>query len=92
MDYLAIKDLKKTKVVRERLEQERELIVTKDGTPFALLVGISPGEVEEAVREIRRALFSAAVVRARRRAAGRAPTAGEIEKEIKASRAERGLR
>ena len=34
MSYLAVKDLKKTRFLRERLEKERELILTKDGQTF----------------------------------------------------------
>ncbi len=33
MSYLAVKDLKKTRSLRERLAKERELILTKDGVP-----------------------------------------------------------
>jgi hypothetical protein len=92
MDYLPIKDLKKTKAVRERLASEHELVVTKDGTPFALLVEVSPDTVEESVSEVRRALFSMAVMRARERARKQPPAAGEVEREIARSRAERRAR
>jgi hypothetical protein len=47
MSYLAIKDLKKTRMVREKLDRERELVLTKDGVPFALVVGVEPDAVEE---------------------------------------------
>ncbi len=92
MNYLAIKDLKKTKAVREKLGQEHELIVTKDGEPFAVLVSVSPDSVEESVSEIRRAMFSAAVMKARGRIRGAPPSAEDIQREIGRSREARGLK
>ena len=92
MNYVAVKDLKQMKVVRERLGKERELVVMKDGTPFALLVGIEPDAVEESLAEIRRALFSTAVMRARNRVMGLPPTAESVLKEVAKSREGRGLK
>ncbi|NLE25354.1 MAG: hypothetical protein GX625_08430 [Clostridiaceae bacterium] len=68
MNYIAVKDLKNSKSLREKLEKERELILTKDGQPFALMVGISADSLEESIREIRRALFSKAITRGRKKA------------------------
>ena len=68
MDYLAVKDLKKTKELWEKLASEREMVITRDGKPSALMISISPETVEDSLREIRRALFSAAVSRVRKRA------------------------
>jgi antitoxin (DNA-binding transcriptional repressor) of toxin-antitoxin stability system len=90
MDYLAIKDLKKTRILREKLEKEREIILTKDGQPFALVVGISPDAVEESLDEVRRAMFSIAVMRARQRAAKTPASEKEINNEILKSRKNRG--
>jgi antitoxin (DNA-binding transcriptional repressor) of toxin-antitoxin stability system len=89
MDYLAIKDLKKTKILREKLKKEREIILTKDGQPFALVVGVSPDAVEESLDEVRRAMFSIAVLRARRRAAKAPAREKEINNEILKSRKNR---
>ena len=36
MDYLAVKDLKKTRELWAKLASERELVITKDGKPSAL--------------------------------------------------------
>ena len=82
MGYLAVKDLKQTRSVREKLEKERELVLTKDGQPFALMIGISPDNVEESLNEVRRAMFSTAVMRARQRAIITPPTDMEINDEI----------
>ena len=86
MSYIAIQDLKRMKAVREKLEKERELVVMKDGKPFALLVGIEPDAVEESLAEIRRAMFSTAVMRVRNRIKSAPPTAESIQREIDRSR------
>jgi antitoxin (DNA-binding transcriptional repressor) of toxin-antitoxin stability system len=87
MVYMAIKDLKKTREVRAKLDAEGELILTKDGQPFAMLVGIDADSAEDSLREVRRALFSSAVLRGRRKAADNPPTERELEAEIAAARA-----
>ncbi|SPD71791.1 hypothetical protein PITCH_A1040005 [uncultured Desulfobacterium sp.] len=89
MGYLAVKDLKKTRSLREKLEKERELILTKDGQPFALIIGIPPDDVEGSLNEVRRALFSSAVMRARKRVAASPATESEIRDEILKSRKHR---
>lgn len=93
MDYLAAKDLKKTKKLWEKLASERKLVITRDGKPSALMISVSPETVEEALREIRRALFSTAVSRVRKRAEMEGSLADEaIAAEIDQSRKERDLR
>ena len=92
MDYLAVKDLKKSRELWEKLATERELVITRDGRPSALMISISPETVEESLREIRRALFSAAVTRVRRRADKQGiPDDAAIAAEIDQSRKDRGL-
>ena len=68
MTYIQVKDLKKTKELWRRLEQEGELVITRDGQPRAILIGIEPDELESALTEIRRSLFSGAIRRVRERA------------------------
>ena len=92
MSYLAVKDLKKTRSLRERLLKERELILTKDGQPFALIIGIQPENVEKSLIEIRRAMFSTAVVGARQKAVSNPPGQRDIEDEIMKSRRNRGIK
>ena len=91
MSYLAVKDLKKTRSLRERLVKERELILTKDGQPFALIIGIPPENVEKSLAEIRRAMFSTAVMGARQKAVSTPPSQGDIDDEIMKSRRNRGI-
>ena len=92
MDYLAVKDLKKTRELWEKLASERELVITRDGKPLAMMISISPETVEESLAEIRRALFSAAIRRVRKRAErdGK-PDDAAIAAEIDQSRKGRGL-
>ncbi len=87
MVYIAVKDLKKTREFREKLNAEGELILTKDGQPFAMMIGIDPDSAEESICEIRRDLFSSAVFRGRRKASLTPPTSEELEAEIAAARA-----
>ena len=93
MNYIAVKDLKKTRELWEKLANERELVITKDGKPSALMISVSPETLEESLREIRRTLFSAAVSRVRKRAETEGmPDEAAIAAEIAQSRKERSLR
>jgi hypothetical protein len=91
MNYLAVKDLKKTRELWRLLAAEKELIVTRDGKPCAVLVEVSPETAHDSIGEIRRALFSLAVRKARQAARRQRVSAKEIDREIAASRAERGV-
>ena len=90
MSYIAVKDLKNSRSLREKLEKERELILTKDGQPFGLLIGITPDDVEESLKEVRRAMFSKAIARARKKAAVSQVKDAEIDEVIAKSRKSRG--
>ncbi len=92
MSYLAIKDLKNTRSLREKLEKERELILTKDGQPFALLIGVTPDNLEESLKEVRRAMFSKTIGRARKKEIILPANNIDIENEIVKSRKNRGLK
>ena len=92
MSYLPVKDLKKTRSLRERLLKERELVLTKDGQPFALIIGIPPENVEKSLTEIRRAMFSTAIMGAREKAVLTPPRQEDIDNEIMTSRRNRGIK
>jgi len=92
MSYLPAKDLKKTRSLRERLLKERELVLTKDGQPFALIIGIPPENVEKSLTEIRRAMFSTAIMGAREKAVLTPPRQEDIDNEIMTSRRNRGIK
>ena len=72
------------------LETEREIVITRDGRPAAVMVGVSPDTVEETLSEIRRALFSEAVSRARRRGEDEPLDPEQLEKAIQHSRSQGG--
>ena len=91
MDYLAVKDLKKTKELWQKLEREKELVITRDGQPSALMISVSPETLDESLREIRRGLFAAALSRTRKRAEENPPDAGALEALIETSRTQRGI-
>jgi hypothetical protein len=86
MSYMQVKDLKKTRELWQRLERDRELVITRDGQPRAIMVGIEPEELEAALPEIRRALFSTAVGRVRERAESRGCAEADIGEAIRESR------
>jgi prevent-host-death family protein len=88
--YVQVKDLKRTKELWERLAEEREIVITKDGQPRAVLISIEPVELESTLAEIRRSLFSAAVRRVRERAADEPPGDGTVERAVHAARKARG--
>ena len=91
MDYLAVKDLKKTRELWQKLEEERELVITRNGRPSALIISVTPETVDDALREIRRALFSGAVGRVRKKGAADPPDDAQIEDLVRTSRRERGV-
>jgi antitoxin (DNA-binding transcriptional repressor) of toxin-antitoxin stability system len=86
MTSIAVKDLKRPRDLRDTLEREGEVVVTKDGQPFAIIVGVDPDGADDVLREVRRALFSSAVLRARRRAREAPIGQAEIEAEVQAVR------
>jgi hypothetical protein len=96
MNLIAIKDLKQPRRLKERLRDERELLLTSDGQPVAVLVHVDTGDDPEAViRSIRDARSRLALGRireaARRRGTSRL-TLAEINREVESVRAERRRR
>ncbi|MDA3940440.1 MAG: hypothetical protein PF693_14215 [Spirochaetia bacterium] len=91
MNYLAVKDLKKTRELWNNLEIEKELIITRDGKPSAIMVSITPEIVEESLIEIRKALFSISLSRTRKKGSLNPITYKEIEAITSESRKSRSL-
>jgi len=89
MNYIGVGELKKSREMWEMLSREKEIVLTRDGKPGALIIEITPEGLEGAVAAVRRALFSEAVSNARRKAAANPPTLEEIEDEIRAVRRKR---
>ena len=91
MSYLTVKDLKQTRSLWKQLSVERELVITRDGKPCAILVEVNADSCDESLAEIRRGLFSSAVSRIRRKANNQSISSDEVEAQIAESRKERGL-
>ncbi|MBE3551206.1 MAG: hypothetical protein BLITH_0718 [Brockia lithotrophica] len=69
MRYVTVRDLRlRGKSIWEALRAGEEAVLTHNGRPVALLVGIEEGHLEEVVRLVRRARAQAAVSRMRERA------------------------
>ena len=96
MNYLAIKDLKAPKLIRETLAAYGTALVTNNGQPMALLVDLAKGEsperLAEAIRLARARLALSDLRQASRRSGVAAMAAPEIDDEIRAARAARNVR
>ena len=62
MKFIAIRELRsKTASIRQDLAQAREIVLTANGRPFAVMTPVSPDTVEEEIQAIRRARTRAAI-------------------------------
>ncbi len=69
MKFVTIRELRsKTAALRKDLEQDREIVLTANGRPFALMTPVEPDTVEEELLAIRRARAQAALSRIRAQA------------------------
>jgi antitoxin (DNA-binding transcriptional repressor) of toxin-antitoxin stability system len=93
MNLIAIKDLKQPRRLKQRLRAEKELLLTSDGKPVAVLVDVRPEDdpvaVVDAIRDARSRLALARAREAARKAGTSRLTMGEIDREIAAARKER---
>jgi prevent-host-death family protein len=93
MEFVTIRDLRlRPAEVWDKLRKQREIILTSNGRPVAVIAGVGENDVEETVTALRRARAQVAVSRLRRVAAqqGLAKlSAAEIEAEIAQARRER---
>lgn len=90
MEFVTIRDLRlKPGEVWEKLREQREIILTSNGRPVAVIAGVGENDVEETVVALRRARAQAAVTRLRAAASAggkaRLPAA-EINAEIAQTR------
>ena len=81
MDYLAVSELKHSKNLWSRLSKEKEVVLTKDGKPGALILEVTSESLDTVVTAVRKALFSESVSNVRRRTA---EAGGFSEAEIRA--------
>ena len=93
MEFVTIRDLRlKPGDVWDKLRRQREIVLTSNGRPVAIIAGVGEDDVEETVAALRRARAQVAVSRLRRAAAERGAdklSAAEIEAEIAETRRER---
>ena len=96
MHLIAIKDLKQPRLLKQRLLTERELLLTSDGRPVAVLVDIGPTEdpegVIQAIRDSRSRMALSEAREAARRAGTNAMTMRDIDREIASARKARKAR
>jgi len=93
MKFITIRDLRsKTAELRKDLETDREIVVTANGRPFAVMTRVEPDTVEEEVLAIRRARAGATLSRIRAKARARGVdklTMKQIDAVIAKARRER---
>ena len=96
MEFVTVRDFRlQPAAVWDKLRQQREIILTSNGRPVAVIAGIEEDEVEETLSALRRARAQAAASRLRKAAAGGGQdrlSAAEVEAEIAAARQERLVR
>ncbi len=93
MKFVTVRDLRgKTSELWKELEQERELVVTSNGKPIAILSATNEESFETCLWTLRRGRASDALAKLQRDAADRGLdelTPEDVDNEIKASRRER---
>jgi prevent-host-death family protein len=93
MKFLSVRDLRgKSAEVWKELQTEREMIITSNGRPIAILAAISESNLEESLAAFRQARAVEAVASIQRRSADKRTdkiTMEEIDEEIKAVRKKR---
>lgn len=96
MGYVTVRDLRlRPGEVWEKLRRQRQLVLTSNGRPVAIIAEVGEEDVEATLAALRRARAQAAVSRLRAAAQEQgldSMTAQEIDAEIAAARAARGER
>jgi antitoxin (DNA-binding transcriptional repressor) of toxin-antitoxin stability system len=94
MKFVSVRDLRgKSAQIWKELPEERELIITSNGRPIAILAAISETNLEESLDAFRQARAVEAVVSLQHKSVERGTnkiTADEIDAEIKSIRKKRG--
>ncbi len=90
MKFVTVRDLRtKPATIWKNLEEERELIITNNGKPIALLTPLSDENMEESLRASRKARAGEALRKMRKQAAATGAarmTMEEIVDEVRAYR------
>ncbi|MCL6558825.1 MAG: type II toxin-antitoxin system prevent-host-death family antitoxin [Firmicutes bacterium] len=95
MKFITIRDLKfKSSEVWRRLEAEKDLVVTSNGRPIAILTGINENNLEESLAALRRSRAVLAVNKLQLQSVEKGKdkfSMDEIEAEIDAVRRGRSI-
>ena len=93
MKFISVRDLReKSAAVWKDLPTARELVVTSNGRPIAILSAVNESNLEESLSAIRQSRAAEAVMNLQRRSVERGTdgiTMEEIDAEIKAVRGKR---
>ncbi len=93
MKFLSVRDLRgRSAEVWKELPEEREMVITSNGRPIAILAAISESNLEESLAAFRQARAVEAVASLQRKSADKGTdkiTMDEIDEEIKAVRKKR---
>ena len=93
MKFLSVRDLRgKSAQIWKDLPEEREMVITSNGRPIAILATISESNLEESLTAFRKARAVEAVAALQRRSADQGTnriTMDEIDAEIQAVRKKR---
>ena len=94
MKFISVRDLRsKSAQVWKQLPQEREMIITSNGRPIAIIAAIGDSDLEESLSAFRQMRAVEAVASLQRRSVERGNdkiTMDEIDADIKAVRRKRG--
>jgi hypothetical protein len=90
MKLIAIQDLKQPRQLKARLQAEKELLLTSDGRPVAVLLNVEASEdpetVIQSIRDSRSRLALSRVREAAARSGASRLSLAEINREIAATR------
>jgi len=93
MRFLSVRDLRgKSAEIWKRLPGEREMIITNNGRPIAILAAVNESNLEESLAAFRQARAVEAVASLQRRSVEQGTdkiSMDEVEEEIKAVRRKR---
>ncbi len=93
MNLIAIKDLKQPRQLKERLRAEKELLLTSDGRPVAVLVNVGatedPETVIQSIRDSRGRLALTRIRAAASRHGTAKLTLAQVNREIALARKSR---
>jgi len=96
MNLIAIKDLKQPRRLKERLLAEKELLLTSDGRPVAVLINVDnaedPESILQSIRDSRSRLALSRIRETARRTGTSRFTPEQIDREIVAARKARKTR